>query len=89
MRGIFVFFFIASSIIVVAKGDVDYNNKTVFKTLVKAGNMINPALNEILVPDDIAEVYALNGKFFEVESENNSSIKSIYIGRVKSCRSGG
>ncbi len=69
-----------------AKGDVDYEHKSVFKTLIKSGKLINPTLAELDVPAS----YQLEGKFFNVNSEaDQTKIQHIYIGRVNSCRAGG
>lgn len=90
MRLIFVTLLLIISLGVFAKGDVNYEHKSVIKTLVKTGKMVNPSLLEMNLPASISSKHSLQGKFFSVNNENSQSqIKNIYIGRVNSCRAGG
>ncbi|MBS2097961.1 FMN-binding protein [Carboxylicivirga linearis] len=69
--------------------EIEYNHKAVIKTLIKNGKMTNPSLSELVLPKSIEDTCALQGKFFKVADSNESAIKTIYIGRVNSCRAGG
>nr|WP_321405461.1 FMN-binding protein [uncultured Carboxylicivirga sp.] len=69
--------------------EIDYNHKTVMKTLIKNGNMINPSFEELILPKNIEDSCNFQGKFFTVIDSNDNTIKTIYIGRVNSCRAGG
>lgn len=70
-----------------ANGDVNYKHKAIQKTLVKSCKLVNPQLSEIALPEELT--VATKGKFFNVESDTDSEIKHVYIGRVNSCRAGG
>lgn len=90
MRKVFVYILIVFSTAAFAEDNIDYKHKAVIKTLIKTGQLVNPSLIEMKLPKPVEDAYHLNGKFFDVKSENNSSsIKTIYIGRVNSCRAGG
>lgn len=68
-------------------GDVNYKHKAIQKTLVKSCKLVNPQLSEIVLPEESA--LGSEGKFFNVESDTDSEITHMYIGRVNSCRAGG
>ncbi|MCU4177421.1 FMN-binding protein [Marinilabiliaceae bacterium N1Y90] len=68
-------------------GDVNYKHKAIQKTLVKSCKLLNPQLSEITLPEELS--VATEGKFFNVESDADTEIKHVYIGRVNSCRAGG
>lgn len=84
-----VIFFTAFLITMVSNGNdgVNYDHKAIAKTLEKEG--ITAQLKEIVLPKDVAEANHLEGKFFEVPQKGDCPIKTIYIGRVNSCRAGG
>ncbi len=71
-----------------SQAEIDYQPKSLGKTLHKAGIENLSLVEELTFPDSIRNAVTLRGKFFQIPSEQ-SSFKYIYIGRVNSCRAGG
>lgn len=69
--------------------EIDYGHKTMVKVLQKSGIQDLKALKMMALSDSIASVLPINGKYFEVETENVQGYKYLYVGRVNSCRAGG
>lgn len=70
---------------VFAQTTTEYKPKALLKNLQKAGINNTSVIKEFLVPESTS----INGKFFQIETNNVSQYKYIYVGRVNSCRAGG
>lgn len=89
VKAILISVLITASSFTIEKGHVNYEHKAVIKTLSKVGNISNPELEEINIPDSLKEQMNLPGKYFQLNEDNSANIKNVYIGRVNSCRAGG
>jgi len=90
MKSVFIVAFLFVAGIALGNGDINYEHKSIEKTLIKTCNLINPKLNELSLPSSIQSSSTLQGKFFTINSDNtDSTISHVYIGRVNSCRAGG
>lgn len=69
--------------------DIDYSHKTLVKVLQKAEIQDLKILKEIVISDSTSSIPPIDGKYFEIETENIQHYKYIYVGRVNSCRAGG
>jgi Na+-translocating ferredoxin:NAD+ oxidoreductase RnfG subunit len=79
---------VALSFLAYGRGGINYEHKTIQKTLVSTFSLVNPQLNELVLPSEYAA--EIEGKFFNVASDNtDAEIKYMYVGRVNSCRAGG
>lgn len=74
---------------VFAQTSVNYQPKALLKTLQKAGIADMSTIKEVILPDSAYLQQSFQGKFFQINANNVSQYKYIYIGRVNSCRSGG
>lgn len=74
---------------VFSQTDIEYNHKTLVKVLQKAGIQDLKTLKEMMLPDSMASILPINGKYFEIATENSGHYKYLYVGRVHSCRAGG
>lgn len=77
------------SVSVFAQADIDYSHKILVKVLHKSGIQDLKGVKEMLLPDSISSIQPINGKYFQIEVENEGHFKYIYVGRVHSCREGG
>ncbi|HAQ20425.1 MAG TPA: FMN-binding protein [Prolixibacteraceae bacterium] len=66
----------------------DFEDKSLQKEILKIGGVDNPEWKEISVPEPLAGLSPINGKFM-VLADLNELKKYIYVGRVNSCRQGG
>jgi len=90
MKALFVTVILLASVaFTVPVDEIEYNHKAVMKTLIKNGKMTNPSLSKMVLPESMKDTCTLQGTFFKVSDSNESAIKTIYIGRVNSCRAGG
>lgn len=71
-----------------AQTAIDYQPKSLIKTLQKSGITDVSYISEFSIPDSTS-LLSVNGKFFQIEKHNASPFKYIYVGRVTSCRAGG
>lgn len=87
-QSVFIVFALLLSTNLWGRGDINYEHKSIQKTLVKTCQIQNPSLAELMLPDNLQG--NLPGKFFEVKHSNTDQNKLfLYIGRVNSCRAGG
>ncbi|MBZ0242985.1 MAG: FMN-binding protein [Bacteroidales bacterium] len=69
--------------------DIDYGHKTLVKVLRKAEIQDLKTLKEMVLSGSTSSIPPINGKYFEIETENTRHYKYLYVGRVNSCRAGG
>lgn len=69
--------------------DINYQHRSLIKTLQKSGVSNINNIKEINVADSILKDNKVSGRFYRIIQEFNSPYKFIYIGRVNSCRAGG
>jgi len=69
--------------------DIDYGHKTLVKVLRKAEIQDLKTLKEMVFSGSTSSIPPINGKYFEIETENTRHYKYLYVGRVNSCRAGG
>jgi hypothetical protein len=81
-------FFVAERIS--AQDGINFNPKSLYPELKKFSEGPSPEISEMIIPSSIMSAYGIPGKYYSVEYENgNGVISFVYIGRVKSCRTGG
>ena len=68
--------------------EVDYKPRLLLKELDDRSCREDFELRELKLPDTLAGIYRIYGKFFEVIC-NEKRISTVYIGRVYCCRAGG
>lgn len=71
-----------------AQTNIEYDNKTILKTLNKYNIPSYDMLRELVIPESTLGNYPLKGKYFMTNTQDNS-VKYIFVGRVNSCRTGG
>ncbi len=81
--------FVIIAIFAYSQTDIDYNHKTLVKVLHKAEIQDLKTLKEVVISNSTSSILPNDGKYFEIETENTSNYKYIYVGRVNSCRAGG
>jgi len=86
---LFLFVLLSSLITFAQADDINYQHKSLVKSLKKAGLTHINQVNEIELPDSISKLHMIKGKFFQIDTDNVSKYKYVYIGRVNSCRAGG
>jgi len=90
MKSVFIIAFLFVTTIAFSKGEINYEHKSIDKTLVKTCKLVNPVLHEVSIPHTLENASTLQGKFFTIKSDNtDSNLSHLYIGRVNSCRAGG
>ncbi len=72
-----------------AQTPIEYQSKALLKSLQKSGITDVSTIKEFAVTDSTTLQQSYNGKFFQLETNNVSQYKYIYVGRVNSCRAGG
>lgn len=72
-----------------AQSSIEYLPKALLKTLQKAGITDVSAIRELTLPDSVRLHQSIHGKFFQLDLNNVSQYRYIYVGRVNSCRAGG
>jgi FMN-binding domain len=82
-----IILFMISSIYVKSGDDIDYKPRLLLKEITSLSGSEDFRLNEILLPEPVDGTEA-EGKFFSIEYGGGKKLLA-YIGRVKSCRSGG
>ncbi len=84
MRVVAIIIMIVFSLAGFGQQEINYNHKKINKFITKTYKLDNFTMKEVFSES----ANQLNGKFFTIESDASNS-ELIYIGRVKSCRSGG
>ncbi|MBL7968270.1 MAG: FMN-binding protein [Prolixibacteraceae bacterium] len=87
VKSVLLVLVVLSSFVFPPKG-IDFGNKTLLKEIQKANGAELPERKEISILPSMAETNVLQGKFFELNS-HNQTCKYVYIGRVNGCRQGG
>lgn len=72
-----------------AQTSIEYQPKALLKTLQKSGITDVSTIKEFTLTDPTSLQQSFMGKFFQIETNNVSHYKYIYVGRVNSCRAGG
>ncbi len=72
-----------------AQTSIEYQPKALLKTLQNSGITDVSTIKEFTLTDSTTLQQSFNGKFFQIETNNVSQYKYIYVGRVNSCRAGG
>ena len=66
----------------------DYRPKELKKSLKKFGNTLEENPAEVIIPDSVREAGTFQGRYFRLD-DTAARVAYLYVGRVKSCRSGG
>ncbi len=79
--------FVFSAFLISGRDEIDFEHKSLFKTLRKIEKIENIKLEEIKLSKSTDRPQGEGGKFFSVKKPGR--IRYVYIGRVNSCRAGG
>ncbi len=68
---------------------IDFSDKTLLRYLEKEGIQHPEKLMELSIPDSLEKKYSIDGKYFIIDPDDTIEYRSLYVGRVISCRAGG
>jgi Na+-translocating ferredoxin:NAD+ oxidoreductase RnfG subunit len=74
---------------VFSQNDIDYQHRSLMRTLKKAGLNNESDIKEYKLSDTSSVKKTFSGKYFQITEDEVNPYKYIYVGRVNSCRGGG